>query len=179
MGAPSVGRTSLAYFCHFLVSGLMGPFISTILVGLGYTHAQVGFTMAVSAVWTIIMPFFVGRLIDDRVPMELIIRTSAAASCFLALLLWTQHNEALAFVVVLFVFYGTRAPLGSLLDTLAMRAANRQGGVYGRIRLLGSVGFMVAATASGWWLADHGKHASFPPLWCWWASQPSRARRCP
>ncbi|HET6345440.1 MAG TPA: MFS transporter, partial [Myxococcota bacterium] len=47
-------------------------------------------------------------------------------------------------------FWLVRAPLGSLLDSLSMQAANFSAALYSRVRLTGSVGFIVVSCVVGW-----------------------------
>lgn len=63
-----------------------------------------------------------------------------------------------------FAFGAVYSPMHPILDVLALQEGARSGFAFGRVRLCGSVSFLVAVLAVGWWLGRAGESAVLPLL---------------
>jgi PPP family 3-phenylpropionic acid transporter len=169
----AVRRTAVAFFFNFMVGGLMGPFLSPVLMARGLSHSEIGLTFAAIYGCGTLMPLVMGHIADSYVSLGRAIRTACAGLVACAALLWaiaTWQPDAVGaqsstlFVSVLLLLALSRAPLGSLLDTLAMQVAHNQAPVYARIRLCGSLAYMSAATGAGYLLSCGHLHRFFGAL---------------
>lgn len=146
----------------------MGPFIAPILTHLGYTHQQAGLILATSALCTTVTPFCAGWFCDRYSTVTRTLRLCCALAVLLCGAMWwcTSRGSGLgvALVAALLILHGVRAPVGSLLDTLGMAAAQQRAAVYSRLRLSGSLGFMAAASTTGWLMGAERVGRFFPLL---------------
>src|SRR5438128_1598169 len=62
---------------------------------------------------------------------------------------FAARNQFGVLVAATALFSLARAPLASMTDAQTFDAVRREGGSYGRIRLWGSIGFLLAALAGG------------------------------
>lgn len=148
MRADSRQRLSAWYFFYFAYIGAFAPYFSLYLQSLGFSAWEIGILMSAGPVMRALAPAFWGTLSDRsgrRVP---IVRFSALATAvafllfFFAASFWT----VLAGITLNFFFWTAAHPLveALTLDHLRERTAE-----YGRIRLWGSVGFIVAVMGVG------------------------------
>ncbi|MBX3465151.1 MAG: MFS transporter [Planctomycetes bacterium] len=63
-----------------------------------------------------------------------------------------------------FLFGVVYSPMHPILDALAIQQGARWGFAFGRVRLVGSLSFLVVVLAVGWWLERSGASAVFPLL---------------
>lgn len=83
----------------------------------------------------------------------LVLRASALGSALAGMVLARSESVG-ALAIALFCFSAIRAPIGAVLDSFVLRAlhdAGRPAQDYGRIRLWGSLGFVVGVLAAGAW----------------------------
>lgn len=166
------------YFAYFAYVGLFSPYLSLYLAGIGMTIAQIGLLMAVPQVLRIVGPPFWGWLADRGGSGAGLLRISSALACASALALalsgWAgwPGGAALAaapglrfgllFAVLAALFFFTAAQM-PIAETMAMRAVGGDTGRYGRLRVWGSVGFIVGVVGIGPVLDRHG--VSGLPWW--------------
>jgi PPP family 3-phenylpropionic acid transporter len=60
-----------------------------------------------------------------------------------------------------FLFGAVYSPMHPILDALAIEEGARRGFAFGRVRLVGSVSFLVVVLLAGWWLERAGEAAVF------------------
>ena len=147
-GPASPRALKLYFFLLFASVGLTEPFLNLHLRRLGFSGAAIGALAAIQPGITALAPFLWTAWADA---------TGRARGLFL----WSSWLAGLLFVPVLLarswgflaagltLFALLKAPLVPLANSLAFRAlgARREG--YGRIRLWGSVGYIVTAVAGG------------------------------
>ncbi len=152
------------FFSYFAFVGITAPYLSLYFADRGFTVAEIGVLMTVPQVLRIIGPPFWGWLADRTASRGMLLRASAAAVLLLAALLplasAAGYAATLVLVGALYFMTSAQAPLA---EAMALESAGGDFGHYGRMRLWGSVGFIVAVTVIGWVL-DRTGVASLP----WW-----------
>ncbi|RYF09994.1 MAG: hypothetical protein EOO40_05920, partial [Deltaproteobacteria bacterium] len=171
--APNnIQRCSVAFFFNYLVSGLIGPFMSPLLLAQGFSHGQVSLIVAGSNVCCTIMPLVAGRIAENYQQTRRVVAAASVLMLLASVCLWLvvsfrerhPHSSPLLFVGCFLALSLCRAPLGSLLDSVAMQVSRSRPGSYGRIRMCGSLAFAVAASAAGYTLGDGHLRRFFPAL---------------
>ncbi len=148
MRVPPHWRLSAWYFFYFAYIGAFAPYFALYLQSLGFSAWDIGILMSVGPVMRLVAPAFWGWFSDRagrRVP---IVRFSAAftALAFLMFFATTGFWGVLVGIGLTFFFWTAAHPLveALTLDHLKDRVEE-----YGRIRLWGSVGFVVAVLGVG------------------------------
>ena len=151
-------RSTLAltalYFSSFAALGIFLPYFNLYLLHRGFVPWQIGIIAAVPALLKIVIPAFFG-LAADRTGSRrrLIIVTSAATTVSFSLLLNVSGFIGILFVIILFAT--AWAPVLPLVEATTLETVDRLKRFdYGRIRVWGSVGFIVATVVMGL-LLDH------------------------
>ena len=148
-------RTAWSLALQFMVSGLFGPHLGPTLLGLGYSSAATGLMVASLSLCTIVAPFAAGFLTQRRGSARDVVRLCSLLAFACAPLLYPLRHAPLLPAVLLLLALA-RAPLAAVLDAISMEVADNAAGTYARLRLCASVGWMLAASASGWWMARGG-----------------------
>lgn len=140
---PPYGRLSVFYFVYFAALGVFVPYWTVYLKKVaGFSPAQIGELMAVFMATKIVAPFIWGWLADHTGERLRIIRVASllAVVCF-AGVYWQQSFGWMALVMAGFGFFWN-ASLPQF-EALTLNHLGRDIGRYSRIRLWGSVGFIV------------------------------------
>ena len=154
------------WFCYFASIGAFNPFAPLWFKELGFSTLAIG-TIASLQAWTRVLgPYAWGWLGDHGTPRVRLVQLAAGLSLLAACaLLWVRGYTAVAVcTALLFLANGGVVPLTEA--TLARHLATGQGmdaGRYGRVRVWGSVGFIVAVVAFGA-LLERGGIGLFPAL---------------
>jgi MFS transporter, PPP family, 3-phenylpropionic acid transporter len=144
---------SAYYFAYFGFVGAFSPYFSLYFQSVGLAATQIGLLMSVMQFMRIVAPGFWGWL-SDRLQKRVALVRLCALLAFAAygLFFLTPRFESLfAAIALVALFWSASLPLVESLtfDHLGARKAS-----YGRIRLWGSVGFIVAVLGIGYAL-DH------------------------
>jgi MFS transporter, PPP family, 3-phenylpropionic acid transporter len=152
---PRLGRTEfgllaakLYYFVFFASLGPLVSFFNIYLESQGLTGAQIGWISSLAPLITLISNPFWSSVADRwqihrQVLMLCTILTGVVTILFVsAQTFWTL----MALVLMLFF---VRTPIPTLIDASVMDMMRRTGGSYGRQRVWGSIGFMLAAYLFG------------------------------
>lgn len=147
------------YFCYFAAVGALIPYLALYLQSLGFTPVQIGALMALLAVSRIIAPNLWSWLSDlRRQRMRLVRLTMLAATIAFAGTLMGTSFAWMATVILLFaLFWDACLPQ---MEAATLNHLRGQRPRYARIRLWGSVGFILTAVGMGmvldragtWWL---------------------------
>jgi len=176
----SLNRIRLFYAAYFAAMGLILPFFPIYLDGRGFDATMIGVMTGLIALAKVIAPPWVGHVLD-RPSAQSATRSHrfiVAASCMTvitALLFGLSDNPIIfAAVVLLFgVFWATILPLTdglaisiseSTSNSAALPSSTSPPSIpadYGRLRVWGSVGFIITSLAGGIWLVGDHIHA-FP-----------------
>lgn len=160
MQAGTYWRLSGFYFFYFTVLGTMVPYLSLFLQDLGLDPWHIGLLTSVMVGTKIVAPNVWGWLADHSGRRMAIIRFGClmAALCF-ALMFWRRDVAALAIIIFLYSFFWN-AVLAQF-EAVTLFYLGEQAQRYSRIRLWGSIGFIVAV-AFGGWLFDRVALSAFP-----------------
>ena len=144
--------------------GLVLPFFPVYLDGRGFDAVLIGFMTGLLALAKVVAPPWIGHLLDSS-PQDQGHRFIVVASwlaAFSALVIAFVFNVyLLAAIVLLFgVFWAAVLPL---TDGLSVSVSESDVADYGRLRVWGSIGFVIASLAGGVWLIDENI-ATFPFL---------------
>lgn len=156
-------RVSAFYASMFLVVGIMLPFWPLWLEAQGLSAVQIGILLAVGQWVKVGSNPVIARLSDRHgESRRALLLVSLGALASFALFLVAEGFLALLLVSVLSaICVAALFPLG---DSFGARAAILEGLDYGRMRLWGSLAFIAAAGASGWFLARHQPDLVLPLL---------------
>lgn len=141
-------RLSLYYAASFLIVGVKAPFWPVWLAGRGLGAREIAVVFAAGIWVNVIATPAIGAL-ADRIGRR---RAMMIALAVIAVLgyasLWNVYGfwTLLGLVLVAGIGQSALMPLG---DSIALAAVRHQGIDYGRVRVWGSVTFIVAAVASG------------------------------
>jgi PPP family 3-phenylpropionic acid transporter len=147
-------RLSLFYAGYFLVGGVLFPFWPLLLEARGMDPLQISLLMAL-ALW---LRAAAGPLVtrhadrsgDSRKPL-----LACAAAAFAVMLVFYWAAGFWALLLANIVFFFAYSSVGPLAETISLRSVSAEQG-YGRVRLWGSVSFVVAAIAGGFALDASG-----------------------
>jgi len=150
------------YFVYFGILGLYLPYFNLYCYHLGFSGAQIGYLSGVRSATMVLFPFVWGALADRFRKRKLIYLLCNAAAC----MVWAGYLTTTAFVPMLLiaVVYGIfYAPLISFLEAYAMDLLGDDKNAYGRIRVWGSISFIIIVSVLGP-LIDHYGVAVIVPL---------------
>jgi PPP family 3-phenylpropionic acid transporter len=169
--APLVSRRQLvpfaalsaSYFAHI---GFFNPYLPLWLKSLGLSLWMIGLLTSMQAVTRVFAPYLWGWLSDrsgERVPL---MRWCAGMAFLCSIGLLFNPSPWWLAVVLLLMFTHTSAMM-PMSEAAMAHLVSHQGALdvrrYGRIRLWGSLGFLVTVFVSGAWFEAHGMGGF--PLW--------------
>jgi MFS transporter, PPP family, 3-phenylpropionic acid transporter len=154
---------SASYFAHV---GFFNPFLSLWLKELGLSLLAISLLTSVQASTRLFAPYGWGALSDRTGERVKLLRWGACMAFISSIGLWLDGGTAWLGVVLLVMFTNTSAMMP--MSEAAMAHLVSHGGAvdmkrYGRVRLWGSVGFLVAVFAAGAWFEAFGMRHF--PLW--------------
>ncbi len=157
-------RLSSFYFFYFATLGALVPYWGPYLKSLGFSAAEIGNLMALILATKIVAPNLWGWIADHSGRCMGVVRLAA----FLTLVFYTGVFFGTGFwwlagVMAGFSFFWN-ASLPQLEATTLNYLAGRPGH-YGRVRLWGSIGFIVTVWALGPVLDRYGVPTLLPVLW--------------
>ncbi|HTS52941.1 MAG TPA: MFS transporter [Burkholderiales bacterium] len=136
------------YFVYFLMLGGFAPYFSLYLRKLGFSAVQIGILLALMPLARVFAPTAWAWLADHQGSRRPLVRiaTAAAAVACAGLLAAKSFGWLLAVLLVLNVFWCAALPL---VEATTMGHLRGRLGDYGRIRVWGSIGFVVSVVALG------------------------------
>ncbi len=137
------------YFFYFAIVGGVAPYLPVYFHQRGFTDLQVGILIATLLLTKVAAPNFWGWLGDHTGERITLVRWGCWLACITFLsFLWLQGFWHHVLVLILFgCFWNAVLPQWEVI-TLYNLGAKRER--YSRIRLWGSLGFIVAVTGLGW-----------------------------
>ena len=149
---------SASYFAHI---GFFNPYLPLWLQELGLSILAISVLVSVQAATRLFAPYGWGWLSDRTGERIQLMRYSACAALLASTGLWWDGGVSWLFGVLLFMFINTSAMMP--MSEAAMAHLVTQDGVfnarrYGRIRLWGSVGFLVTVIVAGVFFERAGMH---------------------
>lgn len=144
-------RLSSFYLCYFAALGAFVPYWSLFLQQKGFTPAEIGQLSALLVGTKIIAPNLWGWIADRTHRTLTVIRWTAwIAACLFAGFLALADYAEFAWLTIVFSFFWN-APL-PLFEATTLSHLHGESHRYSRIRLWGSVGFILAVLGVGRWL---------------------------
>jgi len=150
---PLLARLSTMMFLQYFVQGAYMPIASVYVMDtLGFTPRQTGWFGSALAVGPILAPFILGQLVDRRFATQHVIAFCHLSGAVLMLTLCTQ--TAFWPVIVLGTAYSVvYVPTMMLTNSLAFQHLRNSDVEFPRVRLFGTIGFVVPAfLVESWWL---------------------------
>ncbi|MCP3101233.1 MFS transporter [Myxococcus sp. K15C18031901] len=148
--APGARRLPLAgfYFLYFASVGIILPFLPAYLRSLSLSATQVGVLLGLSPAISLLAPHLWGHIADrtGRAARVLTALTLGAALAF-SLVATSRTFPALVATMALYACFASS--FTPLMDTLTLHHVARTGDSFARVRLFGSVGFIVSTVLFG------------------------------
>ncbi len=141
-------RLSSSYFFYFAILGLVSPYLPVFLDGKGFSSLELGEIFAILTATKIVAPSLWAILADKTGQQLFIIRLGALLGLLsFMLLFWLDSYWPISFSLALFTLFWTA--ILPQLEVLTLNSVRRSSKIYARIRLWGSVGFIVLAVFAG------------------------------
>jgi MFS transporter, PPP family, 3-phenylpropionic acid transporter len=141
---------SASYFAHL---GIFSPYLSLWLKDIGLSIAVISVLASMQAATRIFAPYGWGWLSDTTGQRVKILRYSAIVSLAASACLWWRHDSAVWIAVVLVIMLVHTSAMMPMNEAAIAQLVNQGGSFdarrYGRVRLWGSLGFLVAVMAAG------------------------------
>lgn len=159
-------RIAAGFSAQFLFIGLFLPFFPVWLLSNGLSPAEISTVLSISLVMRVVTSAQVLSF-ADKVPdrARLLSLLSIFAAFAILGFVWTDRFVPILLVAVIFHLFFN--PLLPLLDAIAMSGVRRFDADYGRMRIAGSVAFILANLGGGTILAGYSPQAI---IWCLIAS---------
>ena len=137
------------YFFYFGYIGAFAPYFSLYLDSIGYTATVIGTLMALPQAMRIFAPHLWGYLSDRH---DSRVRIACVAGfvgtvCYLGVFAASGHHWLAACIALWSFCWSAALPL---VESTTLDHLGERGGDYGRVRLWGSIGFIVAVIGVGW-----------------------------
>ncbi|MGE5650599.1 MFS transporter [Noviherbaspirillum sp. UKPF54] len=148
---------ALFFFAYYGYVGVFSPYASLYFSGKGMSAAEIGVLMSLMQVMRIFGPNLWGWVADRHQKRVTVLRLTAVAATALFAGIFVGQTFAHFFLVMVLVnlFTSAQAPLSEALMLSEMRGDLTH---YGRLRLWGSVGFILTVTLAGPALDRFGIH---------------------
>src|SRR5262245_11838634 len=148
---------SATYFAHI---GFFNPYLPLWLKAQGLPITVISLLASVQSVTRVFAPYAWGALSDRTGERVRLLRLSATIALVASLGLWWPGGAWWIALVLLLLFTHTSSMMGLTEAAMAHLVAG-DWGRYGKVRLWGSIGFMVTVFIAGAWFERFGM-ASFP-----------------
>jgi len=145
---PQSFNFALFFFAYYGYVGVFSPYASLYFADKNISATQIGILMSMMQVMRIFGPNLWGWVADHTRRRVLVLRlTSIAAACVFTGMFWGESFAYFfALLILLNLFTSAQGPLSEAQMLSAMRGDLTH---YGRLRLWGSVGFIVAVMVAG------------------------------
>ncbi|MDX9706789.1 MAG: MFS transporter [Azospira sp.] len=141
-------RLSGYYFFHFAFIGAFSPYFGLYLQSLSFSAWDIGFLMSQMQLMRMIGPYVWGALADRSSRRTPIVRLSALLSLagFAGFFMASDFTALLVAMALMAFFWSASLPL---VETITFDHLREEAVRYGRIRVWGSVGFVLAVIGTG------------------------------
>lgn len=142
---------SATYFLFFAILGIFLPYFNLYAYSLKFSTRQIGVLSASLALMKMASPLIWAHFASSLWTRKKISLVTSLASALLFLAcLFISSFEAMLIAITLYGFF--RTALVPMMEVTTWETVELRGGEYGKIRLWGSLGFIVASLATGWLL---------------------------
>ncbi len=136
------------YFCYFAFLGAFTPYFGLYLQSLSFSAWEIGVLMSQLQLMRVFGPYLWGILADRSGKRLLIIRLTSIVTLIASLLLFhIRHFSALFVVLAILSFFWVAAL--PLIETLTFDHLRENSSGYSRVRIWGSVGFILTVLGVG------------------------------
>lgn len=144
-------RLSLLMFLYYAIQGAFVPVFSLRLYELEFTPLEMGWACATQALAALVAPLVAGQVADRWCPAE---RCLAICAFLSGILLWLLADLAspTAIFTASLALWLVLGPASTLSTALTFAHLPLRGQYFGRIRLWGTIGWVVAGWLVGYWL---------------------------
>lgn len=142
-------RLSSLYFFYFAVVGIVSPYWGLYLDFIGFTPTQIGLIVAVPMISRIFAPNLWGWLADKSGKYLTVIQLGAVGAVlgFIGLFFTVDFWGVLLFASLFTFFWNAILPQFEVITLDALKSQTHQ---YSKIRLWGSIGFIVTVVGLGY-----------------------------
>lgn len=149
------------YAAYFAFVGLYSPFLGPYLKSLGHSLDVIALALGLMQIMRVFGPLSWGWLADYTGRRVLLTRLAIGGGLVMALITFLNDSSPLHLIVCLVLLNLSVSGLIPLSDVQAMDVCRGDAGLYGRVRLFGSLGFVLAVLGFGMW-AEYFGFAAFP-----------------
>jgi MFS transporter, PPP family, 3-phenylpropionic acid transporter len=148
VGAHGAGGIRALFFAYFAFIGIFSPYLSLYLAARGLSIVEIAVLMALPQMLRIFAPPFWGWMADRGGRRVLLLRVSALMALGVLALFPLAQDVVVLAALMLMLFFLTAAhmPIG---EAMALSVAGADQGRYGRMRVWGSVGFVLTVLGAG------------------------------
>jgi len=148
-------RLPLFYFFLYAATGITIGYLPPWFRSLGLDGGRIAMATSIQPLFLVFVPPIWGYLADrSRRPVALLRLACCGGAVAFSFLAGAQGFVAVAAILAIYSLFATAN--SSLADSVAVVEAKARGTEYARIRLWGSVGYVVSAWAFGAWLSSGG-----------------------
>ena len=140
--------TGLTYFTYYMAIGSFLPFITLYYRQIGLSGGRIGLLTALPPLAIALLAPIWGSVTDARGVHRPVLRFALLLSA-LAVLALTRMSTFVQIVGLVAVLAISASPVASLLEGYGVTIGERSGVGYGRLRMWGSVGYIVASFGLG------------------------------
>lgn len=142
-------KLSLLYFTYFALLGVMAPYLSLYLEEQGYSLFEIAQLLSLLMITKMVAPILWGALADRYNKSVLLVRMGAFLTLICYFGFFFVHSFwSIALVIMAFSFFWNA--MLPQIEVLTLYNLAEQRNRYSRIRLWGSIGFIVSVLLSGW-----------------------------
>lgn len=136
------------YLLHFAAIGITLPFLPAFFRSLQLSGTEIGLLLAMNPLLAMLAPPLWGYLADRTGRSDRVLTGIALGACLgFVPLVALQRFGPLAAACAAYAFFASS--ISTVIDSLTLRRVEVEGGSFSRIRLFGSVGFVLSSTAFG------------------------------
>ncbi len=148
---PAFWRLGAHYAAYFGLAGLIGTFLPLYFQARGLTAFQIGLVMAMAQMMRMVGPNLWGWLSDRATRRTPMLRATAIVLALAFALLFIPGGFGFVFATMVLVamFQTAQMPIAEALASARLRGSADAATRYGRLRLCGSVGFVVVVLSAG------------------------------
>lgn len=155
----------LFYAAYFAFVGLYSPFLGPYLKSLGHSLNVIALALGMMQAMRIFGPFLWGWIADKSGRQIVWLRLGAFLGLIFSVLALSNSQSA-PWLIIFIVFLNLSiSGLVPLSDAYALSCCHGHAGLYGKVRLFGSIGFVIAVLGFGLWADGFGFGAY--PYWVW------------
>jgi PPP family 3-phenylpropionic acid transporter len=149
---------AIFFFFYYGYLGVVSPYFSLYFDHLGFTAIQISLVMSMLQITRILGPMFWGWLSDLRQDRIGIMRITGLFSLVIFCGVFYLHSfwGLLIWMFIINTFSSSLTPLGEAATIHSLQKTNNFESHYGKLRLWGSIGFMLAVFAGGFWFEAYG-----------------------